>query len=74
LGAKTRLLGLLLMVVVSTAYPLDSFRHLLFADTPAILSTVSLAPAVLMELVFIAWLIAKRESGRQSQVPALAFT
>jgi hypothetical protein len=43
LGAKTRLLGLLLMVVVSTAYPLDSFRHLLFADYPATLSTVSLA-------------------------------
>jgi protein gp37 len=61
------------MVVVSGAYLLDSFGHLLFADYPAILSTVSLAPAVLVELAFIAWLIAKGETGRQARVLAPAF-
>jgi hypothetical protein len=50
-------LGILLMLVVSTGYMADSFGNFLFADYPSFLSVVFIAPAALVEFIFIFWLL-----------------
>jgi hypothetical protein len=69
-GYLPRVLGLLLMVVVSTGYLADSFGHFLFADYPSVLSVVFITPAALAEFAVIVWLLAKGAAAQQRATPA----
>lgn len=64
-GYLPRVLGALLMLVVSLGYLIDSFGHFLFADYPSWLSVVVIAPAALSEFAVIFWLLAKGISDPQ---------
>lgn len=65
-----RILGLLLMLVVSSGYLIDSFGNFLVNDYPGILSVVAITPAALVEFVFIFWLLLKGTSVSTRPAPA----
>lgn len=71
-GFLPRILGILLMVVVSSGYLIDSFGHFLFADYPSVLSTIVITPAALVEFAFIIWLLVKGASAEERRSPAPA--
>jgi hypothetical protein len=69
-GYLPRVLGILLMVVVSAGYLVDSFGHFLFADYPSSLSVVVIAPAALAEFAVIIWLLVKGVAIQQRDTTA----
>jgi hypothetical protein len=72
-GFLPKVLGILLMVVVSTGYTVDSFGNFLFEGYPSILSVIVIAPAALVEFAFIIWLLVKGVStDRALDAPATA--
>lgn len=68
-GYFPRILGYLLMLVVSGGYLIDSFGNFLVADYPGIISVIAVTPAALAELAFIGWLLVKGKRRDTQQVP-----
>jgi hypothetical protein len=54
-----RFLGVLLMVVVPLGYLLDSYSSFLIEDKADAISIVLIAPAAIVELFFVGWLLVK---------------
>lgn len=52
-------LGVLLMAVVPAGYIFDSYTSFLIEDKPDVLSVLFVAPAAIVELFFIGWLLVK---------------
>lgn len=71
-SALPRLLGFLVMTVASTGYLVDSIGNLLVPDYPAVISTIALTPAVIVEIALIVWLLARWPATRQDSEPAWA--
>jgi Domain of unknown function (DUF4386) len=73
-GYVPRVLGFLVMVVVSAGYLIDSVGNFLVADWPGTLSAVVLTPAALVEFALIGWLLVRGVSDParpdRSSVPA----
>jgi hypothetical protein len=71
-GYLPRVLGIVLMVIVSTGYLADSFGNFLFSGYPSSLSVVFITPAALAEFAVIFWLLAKGVATGQRDTTALA--
>lgn len=69
-GFAPRIIGILLMTVVSMGYLVDSFGQFLVPDFPGVISVVALTPAVISEITFIAWLLIKGASVSRLSAPA----
>lgn len=74
-GHFPRILGYLLVLVVSGGYLIDSFGNFLVADYPGIMSVIAVTPDALVEFAFIGWLLVKgmrRDVQQAPLVPAAA--
>jgi hypothetical protein len=69
-GAFPRLFGLLLMTVVPAGYLLDSYTSFLIDDKADVISVVLIAPAAIVEVSFVAWLLIR--GGEVSAEPIAA--
>jgi hypothetical protein len=71
-GFLPKVFGILLGVVVSTGYLLDSFASFLWADYPSTLSQIVITPVALTEIAFAVWLLSKGASFRSENWEAPA--